>query len=540
MALVPSDQFTRARANDQLARARAGAKRFASGFTTGQKAVTIAAAGAVLVGAVLFMSMSSKPDYVPLFTNLQPADAANITAKLTSSHVPFQLANGGATVLVPANDVATERLAMAEAGLPAQSTQGLSLLDKEGITASNMTQQADYLRALQDELEKTVDAISGVQSSQVTIALPANQTFALANDSPTGASVLVAMNPGQNLTSQEVQAIVLLAADGVPNLRSQDVTVATSSGQLLAGPGVAQGTGGSSNATTAYDTQVQAKVNAYLASVLGTGNADVQVNATLNYNQVHTTTQQIVPGPGGKPVSFCTSTTTSNEKYTGTGTPPTGAAGAITPTGTGTGAFSQTQGSQTCETNQQTIVAQQAPGTVQVQSVAVLVNSTALPKGVSVAQLKAGVAASAGIDPARGDTLALSAMPFSTAAARQAAKAAAAAAAAGKTKSLMGDVKIAAVVLAILLALFLLWRSARKARSALAMDPVAMPGSFGALAMPAVTDEPTGQLPAVTAAQAEVSRSAEAGQVNSMIDAQPEEVATMLRGWLAERSGAPR
>lgn len=531
MALVP--------ANDQLARARASAKRFASGFTTGQKAVSIVAIGAVLVGAVLFMSMSSKPNYVPLFTNLQPADAANITAKLTSSNVPFELTDGGATVMVPANDVTTERLAMAEAGLPAQSTVGLSLLDKEGITASNMTQQADYLQALQGELEQTIDAISGVASSQVTIAMPANETFALANDNPTGASVLVTMDPGQSLSSQEVQAIVLLAADGVPNLNSQDITVATSGGQLLAGPGVAQGTGGSSNATTTYDTQTQSKVEDYLASVLGAGNADVQVNATLNYDQVHTTTQKILPGANGKPASFCTQTTTSSEKYTGTGTPPTGAAGAITPTGTGTGTFSQTQGSQTCETDQQTTTDTQAPGTVQDQSVAVLVNASALPRGISLSQLRSGVAAAAGIDPARGDTLAFSAMPFSTAAARQAAKAAAAAAAAGKSKSLVGEVKVAVVVLAILLALFLLWRSARKARSAtVVMDPIGMTDALSALSMPAVTGEPTGQLPAVMPAPADVSSSAEAVQVNSMIDAQPEEVATMLRGWLAERSGA--
>jgi len=529
MALVP--------ANDQLAKVRESAKRFASGFTPGQKAVTIAAVGAVLVGAFIFMSVSSKPTYAPLFTNLQPSDAANITAKLTSSNVPFQLTDGGATVMVPANDVTTERLAMAEAGLPAQTTQGLSLLDKEGITASNMTQQADYLQALQGELEQTIDAISGVASSQVTIALPANQTFALNSANPTGASILVTMDPGQSLSSEEVQAIVLLASDGVPGLNSQDITVATANGDLLAGPGVAQGTGGSDNATQNYDSQVQSKVNAYLASVLGTGNADVQVNATLNYDQVNTTTQKIVPGTNGNPVSFCTQTTTSKENYTGSGVVPGGVAGSITTTtGSGTGTYNQTQNSQTCETDQQTTTDQQAPGTVQSQSVAVLVNSAALPKGVSLAQLKAGVAAAAGITPSRGDTLAFSAMPFNTSAAAQAAKEAKAAAAAGKSKSLIGEAKVGVVVLAVLLALFLLWRSSRKARATVVMDPGGMTDALAALSMPAFTGEPTGQLQPVPAI--DMAHSAEAASVNSFIDAQPDEVATMLRGWLTDRSGA--
>ena len=144
----------------------------------------MAAAVAVVVGAFAFMSFSGRPNYTPLFTNLQPSDAANITSKLTSDKVPYQLADGGTTIMVPASDVDQERLSLAQAGLPATSTVGLSLLDKEGITSSNMTQQADYLQALQGELEQTIDSIQNVASSQVNIALPANQDFALSNDSP--------------------------------------------------------------------------------------------------------------------------------------------------------------------------------------------------------------------------------------------------------------------------------------------------------------------------------------------------------------------
>ena len=91
-------------------------KRFASEFTSGQKAVTVAAAIAVVIGAFAFMSFSGKPSYTPLFTNLQPSDAANITSKLTTDKVPYQLADGGTTILVPASDVDQERLSLAQAG----------------------------------------------------------------------------------------------------------------------------------------------------------------------------------------------------------------------------------------------------------------------------------------------------------------------------------------------------------------------------------------------------------------------------------------
>lgn len=523
MSLVPTNVVDRARSS---------AKQFASGFTPGQKAVTIAAIAAAVVGGVVMMSLTGKPTYAPLYTNLKASDVASITSQLTSGKIPFQLTSGGTTIMVPVNDVNAERVSLAAAGLPASSTVGLSLLDKTGITTSNMTQQADYLQALQGELEQTIDSISGVASSQVNIALPANQNFSLTQDTPTGASVLVTMTSGQTLSSGDVQAIVHLVASSIPNLNAAAVTVADSSGDLLAGPGVTAGASGGGGQSNSYDSTVAAKVDAYLASVVGAGNADVQVNATLDYSQVSTTTNSIQLGPGGKPVSFCTQNQQSSQTYTGTGTPPGGAAGAITATTVAgaTGNYSNSTSNQTCETSEQTQTVQQAPGTLKSEQVAVLINSAAIPKGVNLKALQAGVAAAAGIDTARGDQLAFSTMPFNTSTAQQAASAAKAAAAAGKSKALGSLIKTAVVFLIIAVALFLLWRSARKARMA---PTVLGPGDMEALRA-AREYNPTSLMPAVGGS--ELSAASQALSINEFIDHQPEDVAGMLRTWLSDGS----
>jgi flagellar M-ring protein FliF len=523
MALVPVNVVDRA---------RTGAKQFARGFTPGQKAVTIAAVIAVVIGGYVMMSMTGKPTYATLFTNLKPADAASITGKLKAQKIPYQLTDAGTTVMVPSNDVNQERVSLAQAGLPAGSTVGLSLLDKEGITTSNMTQQADYLQALQGELEQTIDSISGVASSQVNIALPANQDFALTQDTPTGASVLVTMDSGATLSSGDVQAIVHLVASSIPNLSASNVTVADSTGDLLAGPGVTAGTAGGDGQANAFDATVAQKVQAYLASVVGAGNADVQVNANLDYAQVSTTTNSIQVGANGQPVSFCTQSQSSKETYTGAGAPPGGAAGSITGTASGgAGTYSNTSTNQTCETSEQTQTVQQAPGTLKSEQVAVLVNSTAVPKGVNLNVLKSGVAAAAGIDVTRGDQLAFSSVPFNSAGAGQAAAAAKAAAAASKSKAFQSLVKTAVVFLIIAIVLFLLWRSARKARMA--------PTVLGASEMEALRSarelESTRVLPAVQLP--EVGPPIEAATINHFIDNQPEDVASMLRSWLQDGSG---
>ncbi|HMD45955.1 MAG TPA: flagellar basal-body MS-ring/collar protein FliF [Acidimicrobiales bacterium] len=513
MALVPANQLTQM---------REGVQRFSSGFTIGQKVVTAIAVVAVIAGAGLFMSLAGKPTYVPLFTNLAPADASSLTQMLTSAHVPYQLENGGTVILVPQNDVDQERLAAAQAGLPAQSTVGLSILDKEGLTTSQLTQQADYLRALQGELEQTIDAISGVTSSQVNIALTANQALALGNQNPSGASVLVALQPGHVLTSGQVQAIVHLVSSSVPGLDAGQVTVADSAGNLLAGPGVQAGANGGDSA--GYDAAQQAKIEAYLASVLGPSNADVQVNATLNYDQVKTSSQSITTGADGKPVSFCTNTQQSSTTASGAGAAAGGAAGTVTaPAGSSNGSYTQTQNNQTCEASQQSQVVTKSPGTVTQQSVAVLINSKAVPAGVSVTTLQKGIAAAADIQSSRGDVLSVSEAPF---------KAPASPPSATKASIMSSALKPAVALLVVLLIVFLLWRASKKSRR----QPVSTDEMISTLALqelaPVHDDMPTADVrPAVTAGPEST--------IHDIIDEQPDEVATVLRDWLARNGAQP-
>ena len=118
-------------------------KRFVDGFTPGQKAMTILGVIAVVFAGMAFTKWSSTTDYAPLYTSLSGADAGKVTQALDSAGVKWKLADGGASVLVPSNMVYKERVALSAQGLPT-SSDGLALLDKEGITASEFVQRVDY------------------------------------------------------------------------------------------------------------------------------------------------------------------------------------------------------------------------------------------------------------------------------------------------------------------------------------------------------------------------------------------------------------
>src|SRR5690242_557086 len=152
-------------------------QRTVSGFTTGQKVVSVLVLAGLLLGGFAFARWASAPTYAPLFSNLASSDASAIVDKLNSSSVPYKLTDGGQTIMVPQDQVYAERLKMSGAGLPSAKNTGYSLLDQQGVTASQFQQQVAYQRALEGELSNTIEAIGGVQTAIVHLAIPQQDVF---------------------------------------------------------------------------------------------------------------------------------------------------------------------------------------------------------------------------------------------------------------------------------------------------------------------------------------------------------------------------
>jgi flagellar M-ring protein FliF len=262
-----------------------------SGFTAGQLGViAVGVVGLVLAG-MAFVKWNAAP-MAPLYSNLATADAAAVVQQLDSTGVQYELADGGATVLVPQDSVYATRLALSAQGLPKQSQDGYSLLDQQGITTSEFMQNVTYQRALEGELAKTIMAIDGVETATVHLAMPAKDVFTQSSDKPT-ASVMVDLAGGASLDAGQVQAITNLVASSVPKLTAANVTVADSTGALLTS-GTGAGSASASaqvQAQTRLEQQLATAAQTMLDNVVGPGNAAVRVNASLDFDSRETKTQ---------------------------------------------------------------------------------------------------------------------------------------------------------------------------------------------------------------------------------------------------------
>lgn len=517
----------------------------ARGFSAAQKTLVVIGIAVLVLGGIALVSWLAKPSYSPLFSSLAPADANAIVTQLKTDSIPYQLVNGGSTILVPDESVYDQRLKAASAGLPASTTAGYSLLDSMGVTSSEFQQNVTYKRAMEGELAQTIMAMKGVSTASVKLAVPEQTVFTSTKEDPT-ASVFVETTPGVTLSDEQVNAIVHLTSAAVEGLKPANVSVVDSSGAVLSAPG-AGGTGSGDKQTQAYEQRITSAVQSMLDKVVGAGNATVSLTATMDAASTERVKESFT-SPEGAPALSESSTTEKTTGGTASGAGVLGPDNIAVPNGAGaTGGSSESE--KTTKNNAIDKVTENIlvpAGAVQRQSLAVAVDTAAAAK-VDAATLTEMVSVAAGIDRARGDTVSMRVVPFSTAqadAAKSAIDAAkeetAAAAAANNWRNIMIG---ALVFLALLVAAVLYARKNRRQVRELVdlgeqAPPMVTVGKVPLEPAPETTAIAAVPAPAALPVAEKNDTDAKRASLEAMAGSDPAKTATLLRSIMDDRAGS--
>ncbi|OII34914.1 flagellar M-ring protein FliF [Curtobacterium sp. MMLR14_010] len=543
---------------------------YVKGFTAAQRTIAIIGVAALVLGGFALASWLGKPSYAPLFTGLAAADASSVTDQLTTDGVPFELTDGGATILVPQSKVYTERLKAASNGLPSSNEGGYSLLDTMGVTSSEFQQDVTYKRAIEGELAKTISAMDGVQTATVQLAIPKKSVFVSEEKDPT-ASVFIATKNGTELTTDQVQAVVHLTSAAVEGMQTTDVSVVDQKGQTLSAVGTGA-TGSGSDQAADYDAATSKKIQDLLDTTLGVGNASVVVSATMNQN-TGTRTAESYTTPTTGPVALNESSTT--EQYgAGAAAGGKGATGVLgpdniaVPNGTATsGATSGDDGyknesaTKNNAVDHTTETTQIPAGAVDRQTVSVALNSKAPSvQSANLQSINDLVSAAAGTDAARGDQVKVAMMDFDTSAADDAAKALKAQQESDQQEALWSAIRTAGIVVGIALALITLMivlvrRGRRQERESVDVGeldafgtafelPMAVDAADARAGLLAGNDPATVALPTLPHDDApteilttdEVTAERRRQDISALAERDPKRTADLLRGLLDDRS----
>jgi flagellar M-ring protein FliF len=240
---------------------------FLRALSTRQKAML--AASAVVVGLAIwfFVRLMAGGDYKPLFVGLSPADAQNLGQKLATQNISYELSTDGTSVLVPADQLDKARVGVASQGPLSSGRMGFELFDKPNWSGSDFSEKVNYQRALEAELERTIQTMSGVEAVRVHLVLPHESLFT-DRERPAKAAVVLKLR-GQRMSGEIGASIANLVSSAWDDLSPQNVTVVTTDGQM---PGASHGGYGNvemSSTSGDLETVMAEKVVQVLTPIVG-------------------------------------------------------------------------------------------------------------------------------------------------------------------------------------------------------------------------------------------------------------------------------
>ncbi|KAB2954398.1 flagellar M-ring protein FliF [Heliorestis acidaminivorans] len=269
-----------------------------------QKFIIAGSIFAVLFTLLAFAFIAGRPDYVPLFSRLDPTDAGAIRAKLVEMNSDFKISEDGSTIFVPSKDQANLRLELANSGLPRGTGWGFETFSESRFSETEKEREIRLKVATETELARTLQNIAGVDNARVMI-VPATDSLFRDNATDATASVMLIMRPFSQLEDEQVRGIVHLVSRSVKSLKPENVTVLDQNGIVLTeglfndnlGLQLDGLTKHQMEAKSQFERHLEQKAQEMLNRVVGPGNAIVKVATELDFSQ-----QEVRDSQFGRPV----------------------------------------------------------------------------------------------------------------------------------------------------------------------------------------------------------------------------------------------
>ena len=545
----------------------ARAREYYANLNASQRLVGALAVVALVIGLGAWATLYGplhREQYAVLFSNLTAEDSASVTQRLKDDKVPYQLTDNGTTIKVPQDSVYQERVDIAGSNVLKGGGTGYELFDRTNLGMTDFQEKVAKTRAVEGELQRTIDGLTAVQSARVHIATP-DQTLYSSTQQPTTASVAVKLKPGLNLDAAQVQGITQLVANSVEGLKPENVTIVNQDGNVMV-PRPAPGTSAAEAQANAlqmtqeqllakqrYESNLQQSIQGMLDQTLGPKRSAARVAVDMNFDANQSETKAFAPN------GTVRSEQSKRESYNGAVPNRPNAVGVP---GTTTNVVGTYQGLQTTqngrynkseatknyeitETNSKHV---DAPGKVTRVSVAVLVNVPAAAAttananptyavaATDVAKIKNVVSAAAGIDATRGDVVSVEAIPFNPAVI---AEPGAGGVAGARVFGLPLSTLIVIGALILLVGIGAGAMALRRRRSAFAA-PEELPTFDSTLAeeLPPFSEHPMLDSPPGLAAPirsaADLTREQMIEYVTTVAQESPESIAKLLKLWMAE------
>lgn len=258
--------------------------------------IGISAISAVVIVLIVVIAVTNTTKYELLCSGLDNSEAAQIYSAVSAKNIPVKVS--GDSVYVKQGTANSVLMQLAEQGLPEGKLSYDIYSSGTNYAETDKDKDIKQIQQTQDRLQDTIETIPGVKKAIVNIAKTDSNSYVLVTDkTPTTASVKLSLSSGTTLTKTQVNGIIELVAHSVSGLSTDQVTIADSDGNEL--NATVTGTDETADQLimkNKYESNIKEKLLGMLDQIYGEGNANVVVNADIDYSKVSTVTNNYTSG----------------------------------------------------------------------------------------------------------------------------------------------------------------------------------------------------------------------------------------------------
>ena len=213
--------------------------KFINNLNAAQRAVIIGGFSllfVLLIGLLVYSNIKAqdkKLNYT-IATNLTKNQVMMASNELEASGIQFSVIGSGDNLTLKTSkqfiNIAKIKLVTSEAAT--SNHVGWEIFEKSSLGTTNFENKVKYLRALEGELSRSLESLSGILRSSVKIAIPKETIFTERKTEPT-ASAVISLKPGVFLTQKQIDGIKNFIASAVSDLKHENIKLIDQDGALL-------------------------------------------------------------------------------------------------------------------------------------------------------------------------------------------------------------------------------------------------------------------------------------------------------------------
>ncbi len=401
---------------------------FSSSPGMARVAVPLVLAAAIVTALVVLVLWQSSGNYRPLFGARENVVTSDVVAALEADGLKYRLHPDSGQVLVAESDLGRARMLLAAKGVAAKLPEGLELMDRnDPLGVSQFVQDVRFRRGLEGELARSITTLDAVAAARVHLSIARSSSFVVNTGDKSSASVVLQMQPGQQLKQEQIAAIIHMVSSSVAGLDPQRVALTDQAGNFLsARVDLSEGFDPLAQEGQAGKLSAELRQNAQelLTAAVGAGHFRVTVTADLSQDRTEESYEQY----NGDPRVLSEATREENDRSGGVAL---GVPGSLSNRPVNVSSEPESKDGKDANNSnfraavsrnyaydRSVVQVKRGKGRINKLHVAVILDDTVAPKGSTVwspealQRVEKLLRVGMGVDSVRGDQIAVSSMPF--------------------------------------------------------------------------------------------------------------------------------